>query len=212
LRNLALAGGSPLTGLAIIAEQPHLPKLILVEANVLSRPEDQSLVARYAKGGKAGLEFLRPIRAIVAAGENVAHAPPSREQLRSELDRLLAQPPSSFDNSVYLARVLRQQDQDPGAEVRTSVARLQELIATAEQRGARVLLFELPDMPEVDRSRGVSITHDIVHAAFPDDDRWLHIGAPREQLRWADGFHLDERSSLIVARAMDAAIAARGGR
>jgi hypothetical protein len=212
LRNLALAGGSPLTGLAIIAEQPHLPKLILVEANVLSRGEDESLVERYAKGASADAAFLRPIRAVVAAGENLAHRPPGRAQLRSELDRLLAEPPSSFDNSVYLARVLRQQDQDPGAEVRASVARMKELIATIEQRGGRVLLFELPEMPEVDRSRGVSITHGIVHAAFPDDIRWLHIDAPREQLRWADGFHLDERSSLIVARAMDQAIAARGGR
>ena len=40
IRNLALAGGSPVTGLAIVAGQPRVPKIVLVETNVLSRPVD----------------------------------------------------------------------------------------------------------------------------------------------------------------------------
>src|ERR1700712_6103237 len=48
LRNLALAGGSPLTGLEIVANQPRLPRLILIEANVLSRAADQTIVERYS--------------------------------------------------------------------------------------------------------------------------------------------------------------------
>jgi hypothetical protein len=209
LRNLALAGGSPATGLAIVARQEHPPKLILVETNVLSRPIDEALVARYANGASADSGFLRPVRTLVAAEENFAHAPPGRDQLRAELDRLLAQPPGSFDNSVYLARVLREQDEDPSAEVRANVERMTQLIALAEQKGSRVLLFELPELPEVERARALSTTHQIVHAAFPDDDRWLHIDVPREQLRWADGFHLDERSAVIFSRAMEKALAGR---
>src|SRR4051812_41104504 len=38
VRNLALAGGSPVTGLEIVANQPRLPRIILIEVNVLSRP------------------------------------------------------------------------------------------------------------------------------------------------------------------------------
>ena len=45
LRNLALEGGSPVTGLEIVANQPRLPGLVLVEANVLARPTDVALVA-----------------------------------------------------------------------------------------------------------------------------------------------------------------------
>jgi hypothetical protein len=210
LRNLALAGGSPVTGLAIVANQRTLPKIILVETNVLSRPVDDALVARYAAGASAEPTFLRPVRALVAAGENFAHAPESREQLRAELDRLVSAQPSNFDNSVYLARVLREQDEDPSAAVRANVDRMKQLIANAERKGARVLLFELPELPEVERSRAVSITHSIVHAAFPDNDRWLHVEVPREQLRWADGFHLDERSAVLFARAMERALASRG--
>src|SRR5665213_2048727 len=43
LRNLALAGGSPVTGLEVVASQPRLPKIILVETNVLSRTTDVAL-------------------------------------------------------------------------------------------------------------------------------------------------------------------------
>jgi hypothetical protein len=208
VRNLALAGGSPLTGLAIVANQPQPPRIVLVETNVLSRPVDEALVARYAKGGGAD-RFLRPVRAIVATSENFSHTPPSRDQLRTELERLLGQPPSSFDNSVYVARVLREQDVDPTEEVRASVARMKQLIPALEQKGTRVLLFELPQLPEVERARAVGITHAIVHAAFPDNDRWLRIDVTQDQLRWADAFHLDERSAIIVARAIQKAVAGR---
>ena len=48
LRNLALAGGSPVTGLEIVANQSRLPRMVLVEINVLSRPVDAALVERYS--------------------------------------------------------------------------------------------------------------------------------------------------------------------
>ena len=51
LRNLALAGGSPVTGLEIVANQPRLPRIVLVEANVLSRAVDTALVERYSRSG-----------------------------------------------------------------------------------------------------------------------------------------------------------------
>ena len=52
LRNLALAGGSPVTGLEIVANQPRLPRIVLVEMNVLSRPVDTVLVEKYSRGDK----------------------------------------------------------------------------------------------------------------------------------------------------------------
>src|SRR6185437_5070227 len=57
LRNLALAGGSPITGLEIIVNQPRLPGLMLVGANVLTRPADTALVERYSRGEAEPLFF-----------------------------------------------------------------------------------------------------------------------------------------------------------
>jgi hypothetical protein len=49
----------------------------------------------------------------------------------------------------------------------------------------------------------------IVHAAFPDLDLWLLTDPPRSELRWTDGVHLDERSALIVSKAIEQAIGDR---
>ena len=205
LRNLALAGGSPVTGLEIVANQPRLPRLVLIEANVLSRAPDAALIERYSRsGGVAEPLFFRPVRTAVAAYENWLHAPLSHAQVASALDQLLKQPPSNFDNRVYAERALQQfDDQDPTAATLANADRVEQLIASIEARGARALLFELPYSEPLEGSRSAKITREIVHARFPAADRWLPIAYARSELRWADGVHLDERSAVIVSQSID---------
>ena len=206
LRNLALAGGSPVTGLEIVASQPRLPAIILVEANVLARPVDATLVEHYARGDSAPW-FFRPVRAAIAAYEQRLHAPLAHEQVAVNLRRLTAQPPSDFDNRIYTDRALQQfEAEDPTDTVQLNAKRVAELIRAVEQRGARVFLFELPYSEPIERSRYAATTREIAHAAFPDSNRWLPIDVNRSELRWADGVHLDERSAVIVAQAIERAL------
>ena len=208
LRNLALAGGSPVTGMEIVASQPRIPKLILVETNILSRAADPAVIARYSAGGGSQPALLRPIRTAIAAYENWNHAPLTHAQAVVALDRLLAQPPREFDNHVYVERALQQENaEDPTAGVQRNAKRIEELIATLEQRGARVLLFEAPVSAQLEHSRSAHITREIVRARFPDPDRWLRVTFARSELRWADGAHLDERSAVIVAHSIEQALA-----
>ncbi len=207
LRNLALAGGSPVTALEIVANQPRLPAIILVEANVLTRPSDAALVERYSRGKSESL-FFRPVRAAVAAYEHRIHAPLTYEQVALNLRRLVEQPPGDFDNRIYLDRALQKfEAEDPTDKVQFNAKRIGELIRTVEQRGARVFLFELPYSEPIERSRYAATTREIVHAAFPDSRRWLPIEVDRSGLRWADGVHLDERSAVIVTQATERALA-----
>ncbi|WKA27095.1 hypothetical protein [Bradyrhizobium roseum] len=207
MRNLALAGGSPVTGLEIVANQPRLPGTILVEANVLSRPIDAALVERYSRGD-AEPPFFRPVRAAVAAYEQRHHAPLTYQQAAPELHRLIGQPPSEFDNRIYVDRAVQQFNaEDPTAAARSNAKRIGELIQLLEQRGARVFLFELPYAEPIEGSRAAAITREIIHAAFPDSTRWLSIEVNRSELRWADGVHLDERSAVIVSQAVERALA-----
>ena len=211
LRNLALAGGSPVTGLEIVANQPRLPAVILVEANVLARPTDAALVERYSRGDTEPL-FFRPVRAAVAAYEQRLHAPLTHEQVALDLRRLVGQPPGDFDNRIYADRALQQFNaEDPTDAVRASTKRIEELIRTVEQRGARVFLFELPYSEPIEGSRFATTTRAIVHAAFPDSKRWLSIEMNRSELRWADGVHLDERSAIIATQGMERALASARG-
>jgi hypothetical protein len=207
LRNLALAGGSPVTGLEIVANQPRLPRLVLVETNVLSRTTDTALVERYSRSGNAEALFFRPIRTAVAAYENWLHAPLSHPQVSFALSQLLQQPPSNFDSRIYADRALQQFNaEDPTAAARMNVQRIEQLIRAIEQRGARVLLFELPYSEQLEGSRSATVTREIIHAQFPDPGRWLRIDYARGELRWRDGVHLDERSAVIVTQSIDRAL------
>jgi hypothetical protein len=211
LRNLALAGGSPVTGLQIVAARSQLPKLILVEANVLSRGVDTSLVNRYSGVDAGGPIFLRPIRALVAAYENWRHAPLSYTEASAALERMVNAPPSDFDNRPYLQRAIREANsEDPTPVTRASIEEIGRLAASIEQRGSKLLLFELPYPDELEAARFARVTRQIVHDAFPEPGRWLPVDAARDDLRWPDGAHLDERSAVLVARAIDRAIAALG--
>ncbi len=207
LRNLALAGGSPVTGLEIVANQSRFPRVILVEANVLSRPADTALIEKFSRSGNAEPLLFRPIRTAVAAYENWLHAPINHAQAASALSGTLEQPPSDFDNHIYVDRAFQQMNaEDPAAAVRLNVERIEQLIRTIEPRGTRVLLFELPYSGQLEDARSVKITREIVHAKFNDPNLWLHIDFSTAELRWADGVHLDERSAVIVAQSIDNAL------
>ena len=206
LRNLALAGGSPVTGLEIVANQPKLPRLILIEANVMNRPTDTLVVERFSRGASEPL-FFRPVRAAVAAYEQRLHTPLAHEQVALNLRRLVGQPPSDFDSRSYTERALQQFNaEDPADATLGNVKRMEQLIQEMEQRGARVLLFELPYSEPIEGSQFTKTTREIVHSAFPDPRRWLNIDVNRNELRWADGVHLDERSAILVTQAIERAL------
>lgn len=207
LRNLALAGGSPVTGLEIVTNRERLPRIILVEANVLSRPVDAALVEKYSRSGNTEPLLFRPIRTAVAAYENWLHAPVNHAQAVSALGRLLEQPPDDFDNRIYVDRAFQKLNaDDPTETVTLNVERIERLSRAVEQRGGRLLLFELPYAPQLEHARSVEITRTIVHSRFADPDRWLRFDAAGTELRWADGVHLDERSAVIVSRSIDMAL------
>jgi hypothetical protein len=61
LRNLAISGGSPLTGLAIAASYQSIPRLILVETNIMSRGVDDALVEQFWKHDAEPYRWFRPV-------------------------------------------------------------------------------------------------------------------------------------------------------
>jgi hypothetical protein len=155
---------------------------------------------------------LPPIRTAVAAYESWNHKPISHAQARAALEALLRQPPSDFDNRVYLDRALQQMNaDDPTNAVRSNVEKLKQLRDDIRRRGSRVFLIEVPFSAPIEGSRSVLTTRRIVHEAFPNPDQWLRIDPPLAELRWADGVHLDERSALIVVQSIERALATHLG-
>ena len=118
------------------------------------------------------------------------------------------QPCVGRENQIGQAGLRLQQfnAEDPTDVAQFNAKRIEELIRMVEQRGARVFLFELPYSEPIEGSRSAATTREIIHAAFPDSNRWLPVEVNRSDLRWPDGVHLDERSAVIVTQAMERAL------
>jgi hypothetical protein len=138
VRNLAIGGGSPLTGLRfLLLNRKKLPKTILVESN--SKQADQKLVERYSSARSD--PFFRPIRMAVAAYENWLHAPRNRDESIGNANRLLNEAAREYNNQVYLDRALEGFDQDLTAALQKNVDELAQLVSAARSQGVLVLLL-----------------------------------------------------------------------
>jgi Cytokinin dehydrogenase 1, FAD and cytokinin binding len=206
--NLGLPGGSPLTGLRIVLLNPQsLPKTILVETNLLANAADETLVEKFSTRGHDF--FFRPVRMAHAAYENWRHAPVNRVHSTADADRILKEPPQAYNNQVYFERAVKGYGQDASALLQKNVDQLAELTSIARGLGARVLLFELPYADQLDQTRLAQDTRRIALGRFSDPHEWLHLTIANSELRWPDGAHLDERSAILAARAIEQAIGER---
>jgi hypothetical protein len=100
-------------------------------------------------------------------------------------------------------------DEDLTGPTRTNLALIKALIDDLQRRGTRALLIHIPFAPEIEDSRFVRTTREIVDQTFPDRGLWLPINPPMSELRWDDGVHLDDRSALLIVRAIEGALAER---
>ena len=205
IRNLGIGGGSPLTGLRIVLLNPKsLPKTILVETNLLSNLADETLVEKFSTPGHDF--FFRPVRMAVAAYENWRHGPADLGHSIAEADRILRQPPQEYNNQVYLDRVVKSYGQDASVPLLKNVDQLARLMSAARDLGSRVLLFELPYTDQLNETRVALDTRRIVSSRFDDSHDWLHLPIDESELRWPDGTHMDERSAVLTARAIERAL------
>jgi hypothetical protein len=204
VKNLGIAGGSPLTGLRIVLLNPqNLPSTILIETNLLSNGADEALIRRLSSSEHI---FFRPIRMAVAAYEHLRHEPADEAQSSAYANRLLQEPPQKYNNQVYLDHVAQGYGQDATDALRSNVDQLAQLVSFARSLGARVLLVELPHSTELDQTRIVQDTRRIVSERFGEPNEWLHLMIAENDLRWPDGAHFDERSAVMTARTIEQAV------
>ncbi|CAN7386833.1 hypothetical protein LJR220_003441 [Bradyrhizobium sp. LjRoot220] len=200
LRNAAIGGGSPLTGLAIIASYPKLPRVIVVETNILSRPIDAALVKNFGNNDAEPFAWFWPYRVAISwvyywlkyksESDNIANLPrqpPSIYDIKASLDETEAE----YANPAF------------DAPMAQNAATLQRLVAELESRGGRIYFVELPYPGNLGQSRYAVTARTLAHNAFPDRSKWPDIDYHLPELRWVDASHMDERSAIIVAREID---------
>jgi hypothetical protein len=199
-RNIAIGGGSALTGLAIIASYQKLPRLIFVETNILSRPVDEALVEQFGRNDAESYQWFRPIRAIISfvyywikyksEAENVSQLP--REK------------PLDYDISASVATTLEEYNSAKldDTMVRNAEA-LKRLIGNLEDRGCQIFFYELPYPDALGNTHYAVTARSFVHTVFSDSKQWPRLDFREQQLRWVDAAHMDERSAIIVAQEIE---------
>ncbi len=205
VRNLALPGRSVVTSLEILGSYPKLPANIFVETSVMTWSDDANFVKKFSYD--AGRQFkIGPLVRGLVAYINSAKPKVKAAQLD---DSILSEPPAQYDNKDYIEWAKKQwtgHNQD--AEIASNVDALAHLVIQLEKRGSNVYLYEMPLAPGMTETNVMTTTRKLVHERFAGPGRWLTLNYPVDQLRFRDHAHLDERSALIVARAMRNAILA----
>jgi hypothetical protein len=199
-RNIAIGGGSALTGLAIIASYQNVPRLILVETNILSRPVDEALVGQFGKNDAEPYRWFRPIRATIS----FVYYWIKYKSEAENVNQLPSYKPSDYDISASVATTLEAYSGTKldEAMVRNAEA-LKRLVANLEGRGCQILFYELPYPDALGNTHYAVTARSLVRAAFPDSKKWLGLDFRERQLRWVDAAHMDERSAVLVAQEIE---------
>jgi hypothetical protein len=198
VRNISISGGSPLTGLAILESYPSLPRVILVETNIMSRPIDPEMVEKFGKNDANAFQWFKPYRAAISLvyywlkykSENVA-------DLRNSA-------PRNYDISTSAHQA---EDQFASTSMDEAMAEntqtMKHLVSTLESRGCKIYFYELPYPGNLVTSHFAVTARTLMHDTFPDQKRWPQFDYHLQELRWVDAAHLDERSAAIVAQEID---------
>ncbi|WP_211999294.1 hypothetical protein, partial [Bradyrhizobium sp. JYMT SZCCT0180] len=225
VRNLALPGGSPLTGAAMIeAATAVRPRLIAIETNTVARGIDQAMVERVrtsnAEPARVPMNF-RPLRTLAALyqrklddRQRLERDEKSVRLQQSALEEaILRKPPAPEYNPVVLTDILAEWNSpDHDQIIRRNVAELKHIVETLERQSISVFFYELPLGPAFARSRHMTMGRSAMAEVFGHDHgKWLSLDYPSNEVRWTDGAHLDERSAIIVARSLERAIERKMG-
>jgi hypothetical protein len=198
LRNVSISGGSPLTGLAILASYPSVPRVVLVETNIMSRAPESELIEKFGKNDATAFQWFGPYRAAISfvyywlkyKSEDVAalrNSAPVTHDIATSVEQAAAEyARSNFDGAM-------------AENTQTMV----HLVSTLEERGCKVYFYELPYPGNLGNSHFAVTARTLVHRAFPNPEQWPQLDYHVPSLRWVDAAHMDERSAALVAQQMD---------
>jgi hypothetical protein len=206
VRNIALAGTSALTGMRIVASQTVLPKVLLVETNVLVWSAHDRLVEQFSRSAFNMTPLrIRPVRTLVASLLGSTTPEALNRMYRDKVPALLGQPPAK---PIPVPPPRHENQGSPDTRelelMRRNARAIVALARELEARGTKVFLFQIPAAPEIFNHSQMQSSRRIIGEELGDHTRFQMDPAMDESdLRWTDGAHLDERSSVLVVRAME---------
>lgn len=213
LYNLALSGGSALTGLQLAAYAARPPERVFIEANVLERPADRALLDELTQPVLLRLKARcaacrtrnQPLTVALATLSRWRLHPLSDEdQERVDMAARQTLRPQAFAIQLEGAR----QPVDPGA-LDSRMAELGALVERLERLGTRITFVEMPVHPAIAAQVHQRAVVDAVRRRFPAG-RYGWMEFRDRDYGTTDGVHLTYRAGRSVAQALAAASALPG--
>ncbi len=214
--NLALAGGSAVTGLELVRRSGAHPDWVLIEMNLAAGGADEELLQYVFRPGTVGLrgclsmfqdqnqpfDFYAAVSAaasrkvrklldLPALGAQTVASPKvvSAGDDCDDVDPVLFR---SFEDALLKAYDFEPDSALLNRSFRSIALNVQEL----QGRGCVCLFYETPVEPELWATKWWSITRRAAHQFFPESQFvWIHDD-PAQDYRTKDGNHLTERSAL----------------
>lgn len=210
--NLAFNGMGALDGLRLLVRSGAAPRWVLVETNVILRPEAAGFVDGVFAPGlhavrrrvRALREGGRPVGMVIAGLEAGAHALSGPRPGRADAGEggAAADPGAArgrVAEAMLEARAREAADPPPEAALTRALDTLGAQVAALERRGTRVAFFELPTHPRLCASdRAVALRGAVAARFAPDRYPYLAAG-DCAAYRTTDGLHLDRPSARRYA-------------
>jgi len=211
--DLSVGGGSVMTGLEVLSAAPALPKIVLVEINILDRPLDEEWKTLGTWAAQSDVVAVlsgvtKPIRYLLSK-PLFSYVPPDEQKVWWNQKRVddMSRDPATYDTQSAISAGRRGWDQRNNWGIaQANILRIKELSALFESRGVKVYLLYLPyadgydNHPFARRNREIASGNDTFDCERCIDVRRL---VNVKELRWGDGAHLDDRSAAIVAEALE---------
>jgi hypothetical protein len=196
IANLALAGGTPATGLVLLERSMQRPKLVLIEVNMLARPADQAAVQ--ALLGFPQRQLRGSLRAFRTGYDPVNVTERALQALLHKTDEDLIPQPDAIRQMIASQRLTMSRPPDAGM-LRRNLNEAAALISKLEARGIRVGFFEMPIDSNLTDLPAEKILRQAVWQRFPAGRFcWLALGVPGGA-HTLDGIHLLSDDAALVA-------------
>jgi hypothetical protein len=204
--NVALAGGSVLSGLDLLAMTPWKPKLLLIESNEIQRTADPEFEGRVNSPLARAARFFRvdfkPVNFLLSAIFSARSTP----QILHE--KLMLRGPDPTQVALGLG-VQQQSMANPltGTALQDSLTKVRARVAELESAGIRVLFFEMPvDASLETLARSVQV-REMVRQTF-GDARMLEPWNKDDvmSVKTVDGIHLSYSNAYNLGRSLAAKV------
>ena len=195
--NLAMAGGAPATGLALIKVANSHPALVLVEINLLQRSADLAMVTTLLRFPERSLRSH--LRVFRTGYDPVNLAWRSLAALTGKAD---FDPPPPAEVTRQLTR-LQQQEMAHAPDItvlRRNLAQAASLVEELKARGIAIGFFEMPVDASLEGLPANAILRREVLRTFPEQRFcWIKPNVPGGA-HTLDGIHLTAPDAVLVAK------------